>query len=46
MIEKVKKLFKEKFNNNQPLIYFSPGRVNIIGEHIDYTGGRVLPMAI
>ena len=46
MIEKVKKLFKEKFNNNQPLIYFSPGRVNIIGEHIDYNGGRVLPMAI
>ena len=37
--------FKEKFNK-EPTIYYSPGRINFIGEHIDYNDGFVMPAAI
>jgi galactokinase len=37
--------FKEKFAT-QPNVYFSPGRINLIGEHIDYNDGYVMPAAI
>ena len=37
----------ERFYNSKPAgIYFCPGRVNLIGEHIDYNGGLVMPCAI
>lgn len=30
----------------QPRVFFAPGRVNLIGAHIDYNGGSVLPVSI
>jgi len=37
---------EKAFLNGEPQVFFSPGRVNLIGEHIDYLGGRVFPTAI
>ena len=38
-------LFEQKFTSN-PSLYFSPGRINLIGEHVDYNDGYVMPGAI
>lgn len=38
--------FKEVFNSEYGYKYFAPGRVNLIGSHVDYNGGHVLPIAI
>ncbi|MEO6870076.1 MAG: galactokinase [Ginsengibacter sp.] len=41
----VLKAFEEKFPG-EPQVYFSPGRINLIGEHVDYNDGYVMPGAI
>ena len=38
--------FRERFGGSPSVIASAPGRVNLIGEHVDYNDGFVLPMAI
>jgi galactokinase len=42
----LKQKFSEIFNQQATAHFFAPGRVNLIGEHIDYNGGLVLPCSI
>jgi galactokinase len=46
LIKKTTAFFAETFGNAPEKIVLSPGRINIIGEHIDYNDGFVLPAAI
>lgn len=47
MRENMLKLFKDIFREKQNTrVFFSPGRVNLIGEHTDYNGGNVFPCAL
>src|SRR5919108_1875038 len=38
--------FKEAFGQQPEFVARAPGRVNLLGEHVDYNDGWVLPAAI
>ena len=43
MIEEFERVFK---TTEDVIVVYSPGRVNLIGEHTDYNGGHVFPCAL
>ncbi|MCC6319362.1 MAG: galactokinase [Gemmatimonadaceae bacterium] len=45
-VERAASLFSATFGRPPRVITSAPGRVNLIGEHTDYSGGEVLPFAI
>ncbi|MEG2100521.1 MAG: galactokinase [Flavobacterium sp.] len=46
LIQNTTAFFEKSFGTKPEKIVLSPGRINIIGEHIDYNDGYVLPAAI
>jgi galactokinase len=46
LVEETKQQFLQQIGHPPRWIAVAPGRVNLIGEHIDYNDGFVLPMAI
>lgn len=46
LINYTKEAFQTAFGSDAERIFLAPGRINIIGEHVDYSDGFVLPAAI
>jgi galactokinase len=44
--QELKTAFEATYGKPAEAVYFSPGRVNLIGEHTDYNGGAVFPCAL
>jgi galactokinase len=44
--ERAAAAFEERFGGAPEGVWAAPGRVNVIGEHTDYNGGFVLPIAL
>lgn len=42
----VTQTFRQRFGKEPAFVALAPGRVNILGEHVDYNDGFVLPAAI
>ena len=45
-VQELKSAFESAYGKASEAVYFSPGRVNLIGEHTDYNGGAVFPCAL
>ena len=45
-IQQLRSKFEKVFGTEADHTFFSPGRINLIGEHTDYNGGHVFPAAI
>ena len=43
LLQEFSKIYGDR---NGVKVYFAPGRVNLIGEHVDYNGGHVFPVLL
>lgn len=45
-VSELQEAFVKAYDQTATAVFFSPGRVNLIGEHTDYNGGHVFPCAL
>jgi len=45
-ITEAKEIFKKAYGADATHLFSAAGRINVIGEHVDYCGGKVLPAAL
>ncbi|GAB4149468.1 MAG: galactokinase [Planctomycetota bacterium] len=46
MLAAVERGFRDSFGGGSGRMFFAPGRINLLGAHLDYNGGDVLPMSV
>ncbi|MCC6671152.1 MAG: galactokinase [Planctomycetes bacterium] len=46
LVARVRAAFQREFGGTPVRVFFAPGRVNLVGAHLDYSGGDVLPLAV
>lgn len=46
LLSAIERGFLQAFGRGRGRLFFAPGRINLVGAHLDYNGGDVLPMAV